>query len=502
MTAKTTLFICGLCVLGVVATLLMFYVTPFGIGIWLDSLHYVSAAESFVNGLGLGRVSGCGSFKPMTHYPPLYSLSLAAFSPLGLSPVRAARVVSALSFGSTVILSGWCLYRMNRNRLLSLLCAGLVMISAVTLETFSWALSEPLFIALYLASFVLLSYYLEQPRLLYLLAAGVVLGLAFLTRYVGIAAVISTGLILFFNHRLEMKRRLRDIAVVGILSVGPMLLWLIRNYLWMGTTADRNLGLHPPGVEVWTTFAGTVLGWFLPKSWTTGHEILWFLSLCGILLLMLGGGIYWIWKRGKLCWQVASLEMLFLTGIFTYLVLLGVSLTFIDPNTALNDRILIPVYIQITLLLVSLAGKVLQSRRVIYQAMAVIGLAVFLVWQVHGGLQMIQELREDGQGYASSIWRSALIVKELKVLQPSLVYSNDITAVYFLVGAPACSIPTRGDSIALVSMREKLSQAHTVLAIFGRKVSSEFAPYEEIQEGMHLIYDQPDGEILARKGSP
>jgi len=74
--------------LGLVAVWLMLFSTPFGIGIWLDSLHYVSAAESLIDGLGFGRVSGCGSFKPMTHYPHFYSLTLAAFSPIGLSPIR------------------------------------------------------------------------------------------------------------------------------------------------------------------------------------------------------------------------------------------------------------------------------------------------------------------------------------------------------------------------------------------------------------------------------
>jgi len=502
MTAKLVLFFGGLCVLGVAAAWLMLYITPFGIGIWLDSLHYISAAASFVDGLGFGRVSGCGSFKPMTHYPPFYPFTLAAFSALDLSPVRAARVVSALCFGSTVTLSGLLLYKMNRSRLLALLGAGLVMVSAATLKAFSWALSEPLYIPLFMAGFLFLAFYLEQPRRFFLLGVGGLLGLAFLTRYVGVAEVVSAGFVLFLNHRLKMKRRLWDLSVLGVLGVGPVLLWFIRNYRWMGTTADRNLGLHPPGSEVWSTFAGTVLGWFFPKTWTTGQEMTWFIGLGGVCALMLAGGVYWSWRKDKLCWRVSSLELLLVTSILAYLLLLGVSLTFFDPNTALNDRILIPVYVQLIILLVSLVGRAIQSSRVMFQAAEVIGLGLFMVWQVQGARLVIQELRKDGQGYASSFWRGSMIIKELKEMQPSLVYSNDITAVYFLVGVPACSIPVRDDLQALAAMREKLSQAHTVLAIFGRYVSGEFIPYEEVRRGLQTIYDQSDGEILALPGSP
>jgi len=502
MTGNRFVLLGGLCVLGVTAVWLMLYVTPFGIGIWLDSLHYVSAAESFMNGLGFGRVSGCGSFKPMTHYPPFYSLTLAIFSPIGLSPIRAARVISALCFGATVLLSGIAIYKINRNYVLALLGAGLVLISPITLKTFSWALSEPLFVPLILAGLLLLANYFEKQRLLYLIGAGGLLGMAFLTRYVGIAFIVSAGIILFFDHRIDMKQKLRDITLLGVLSIGPVILWLIRNFIWMKTTTDRNLDWHPPGTEAWAPFFSTVLGWFLPKTLIAGQETTWliiFFVACAFGLVV---SVYLSRKKGKLRWGAPSLELLFVTSIIVYMVFLGISLTFFDPNTALNDRILIPVYIQLIILLVSMAGRVIQNRQVIPQSIALIGLGLFLVWQIYSGYLMIQDLRKDGQGYASSIWRSAMIIKELNELRSSLVYSNDITAVYFLTGAPACSIPSRDDQMALTVMREKLKQENTVLAIFGRKVSGEFMPYEEIISGLLPVYDQPDGVILRMSGTP
>ena len=502
MTGKLGLFFFGLCALVLVAVWLMLYSTPFGIGIWLDSLHYVSAAESLMDGLGFGRVSGCGSFKPMTHYPPFYSLTMAAFSPLGLSPIRAARVISALCFGATVFFSGFSIYKMNRNRVLALLGAGLIVLSPVILKTFSWALSEPLFVPLILAGLLLLAQYFEEQRLLYLIGAGGLLGMAFLTRYVGIAFIVSAGIILFFDHRINRKQKLRDITLLGVLSIGPVILWLIRNFFMMRTVADRNFDWHPPETEAWVSLSSTILGWFLPKTWTAGREIYWWIGFVITGTFCLVAWVYISWRKGKLSWKVPYLELLFVTSIMVYMVLLGISLTFFDPNTVLNDRILIPVYILLIILLVSQAGKAIQSRQRIPKVFTLICLGLFLVWQIHSGYLMIQDLRKDGQGYASSVWRSAMIIKELRELRSSLVYSNDITAVYFLAGTPACSIPSRGDQKALTVMREKLKQENTVLAIFGRKVSGEFMPYEEIISGLLPIYEQSDGVILTKPGTP
>ena len=326
--------------------------------------------------------------------------------------------------------------------------------------------------------------------------------MALLTRYVGIAFVVSAEILLFLDRRINMKHKLRDMTLLGVLSIGPVTFWLIRNYLWMRTTTDRTLGWHPPGTEVWTSFVSTVFSWFLPQNWIAGREMTWLTGFVVFGTLCLVVSVYMIWGQGKLRWKVPSLELLFLASIIVYMILLGISLTFFDPNTTLYDRILIPVYILLIILFVSQAGKAVRSGQVILQTLALISLGLFLIWQIHSGYLMIQDMRKDGQGYASLVWRSAMIIKELRELQSSLVYSNDITAVYFLTGAPACSIPSRDDQMALTVMSEKLKQENTVLAIFGRKVSGEFMPYEQIISGLLPVYDQTDGVILRMSGTP
>jgi hypothetical protein len=70
--------------LGIAGTIFMGWLTPFGVGIYVDSLYYVSSARNLIAGFGMGRITGLGIFKPMTHYPPFFSIVLAIGRLLGL----------------------------------------------------------------------------------------------------------------------------------------------------------------------------------------------------------------------------------------------------------------------------------------------------------------------------------------------------------------------------------------------------------------------------------
>lgn len=51
--------------------------TRWGVGLRGDSYAYISGARNLADGLGYSRVSGGGEVKPITHFPPLFSLLLA-----------------------------------------------------------------------------------------------------------------------------------------------------------------------------------------------------------------------------------------------------------------------------------------------------------------------------------------------------------------------------------------------------------------------------------------
>jgi hypothetical protein len=111
----TVAFWACLLALSVAGVGLLLHSTPLGVGLSWDSFTYISSARGLLEGRGLARLTGCGELKPMTGYPPLYPLLVAGFEWAGLKAVRAARVISALSLGSTVLLTGILARRMTRS---------------------------------------------------------------------------------------------------------------------------------------------------------------------------------------------------------------------------------------------------------------------------------------------------------------------------------------------------------------------------------------------------
>jgi len=73
----------------------------------------------------MGRVTGLGDFKPMTHYPPFYSLFLAFFRLLGVHELATARWVSILAFGLIIVLVGLLIYQRTNSWFFSLF-SGLI----------------------------------------------------------------------------------------------------------------------------------------------------------------------------------------------------------------------------------------------------------------------------------------------------------------------------------------------------------------------------------------
>src|SRR4030042_5430305 len=150
--------------LGIAGAIFMGWLTPFGVGIYVDSLYYISSARNLIAGIGMGRVTGLGIFKPMTHYPPLYSLVLAFFDLLGIHELTTARWVSLLAFGLTIILVGLIVYQRTNSTFFSLFSALLVLLSNPILRSFSWVMTEPLYIVLMLSSLLFLGIYTQELR--------------------------------------------------------------------------------------------------------------------------------------------------------------------------------------------------------------------------------------------------------------------------------------------------------------------------------------------------
>ena len=472
---------------------LLGWVTPYGVGIYVDTLYYVTSAINLLNGIGMGRLTGTGFYKPMTHYPPLYALVLAFSHICGLDVLDGARWVSMLAFGLTIFLAGWIVWHRTGSVFFSLASACLVLGSGVLLRTFSWAMSEPLYIVFELSGFLLLAAYFKSSRRSWLVAASFAISLALLTRYVGFSLVAAMGLVLLVNRSVRWSRRLLDACLFLSFSLLPMAAWFLRNRLVSETMTNRVISWHPVTGEKLASLVKAILSWgLIPQRLVVGRESLAFAVVITVLIIF---SLFWLVRAWPKRGQAPDQEFTLLWGCWAYIGLLSISLYWIDSTTPLDNRILMPVYLNIILLL-GIGMALLWKRQGLLPrlgaAAMVLWLAYYTVTRLEGA---VLDLTRDGQDYASLRWKGSPTIQFVREQDPPLVYTNDVTAIYFLAGKDSVGIPNfKSDEAEFNAMRENLRTTGGFLVLFGA-LTGEFASLEEISDGMTLIGEFEDGVV-------
>jgi hypothetical protein len=487
------IFLLLLLLLGITGVGLLMWVTPYGVGVYVDTLYYVTSARNLLAGEGMGRLTGTGVFKPMTHYPPFYALALAFVQLWGLDILDGARWISLLAFGLVILLAGWIVWQRTGSAFFSLASAGLVLGSGVLLRTFSWAMSEPLYIVLELSGFLLLALYLKSARPRGLVAASLAFSLALLTRYVGFSLVGAAALVLLANRSLPWRRRLGNMGIFLSVSLLPTAGWFLRNRLVAGTLANRVIAWHPITEEKADSLVKAVLSWGLvPQRLVVGRETLAFLVIVSGLVVI---SLFWLARSYPKPRQAPSQEFMLLLSSWTYAGLLAISINWIDATTPLDNRILMPVYLNIFLLL-SIGLAQLWKRRGwlprLLAAAMLFWLGYYSVTRLDGAML---DLRSDGQDYASLKWKNSPTNQFIREQEPPLIYTNDVTAVYFLAEQDSVGIPNfKSNEAEFKTMRENLRTSGGFLVLFGT-LTGEFASQEELTQGMSLIGQFEDGMV-------
>lgn len=204
----------------------------YGLGLTNDSLHYLAAAASLADGNGLQSAAG----GPFLLYTPLYPMALAGISRLGIEPVAAAQVVNIAAFGLLTLLVGLWLRRRVKYGLIAGAGALTVMAAAPLINTASYLWSETLFALLILLSLLQLEAFLKRPeRTRTLAAAAACAGLAAVTRYMGVAAILAGVLLILAIPKLPARVRLAYAAAYGAAASIPLAAYMARNYAVSGS---------------------------------------------------------------------------------------------------------------------------------------------------------------------------------------------------------------------------------------------------------------------------
>jgi len=492
------------------ALILVLWSTPHGVGLRPDSFDYLSAAENFARGDGLGRWTGSGEFRPLTHFPPLYPMMIGMLRLAGMDILAAARLGNAVLFGALIVLAWVAVRLMSGSATLALLASIIVATSDVLIYRYSMALSEPLFLVLALGGSIALAQFLRRGSLPSLAVSSILFALASLTRYMGLTFLLAGWILILIQPRAARRQKLG--ASLAYLSVAllPLVWWWLRNLALTGNPVDRALAFHFPTSSNLKMLAISVFSWLFPEEYLAGLSRLPLLLLDGFIVLLTGGLILWMFsgklRKDGLSALLTGLELVLLVGAASYSTALLISLSFVDRLTPLDNRILAPLYLNLGLLVMvglsRLWSRIRRAGRILVAAAC--GTLIFAhavkAQAVFGGL------RSDGQGYASLAWQNSPTMTYVTALPPVPIYTNDIVAVYFLGGRVASFIPTdynpATDTLRtdypewLATMRRRMLKEDAVLVLFGPDpLPIDPEQLAQLTEGLKLVERFQDGAV-------
>lgn len=439
---------------------LVMYVTRFGPGAAGDSTSYLMGAENLLSGNGYSRYSGGYEIRPITGFPPFYSVTLAALGSIGLDLLDAARGLDAFLFGANILSVCLLVYLMTGSTRGSLAAGALFLGRDVLFELHGWVMSEAVYIFLAFLAILGLGMYFQRQRWAWVVVAAMLTATASLTRYVGLA-LAGTGMlaIAVFGPQ-DIVRRIRHLVVFGIVSLLPFYVWIQRNATVAGTLVNREMAYHPMDPALARLFLADLSSWFVP------HEIPLPTMVRAALAVLIAMAvlIFFAWQAIKRwaefdLWRLelrgpgdASLKAVpWLLGVYSVgnLLMVWANSTFFDAATTVTapPRYLAPVFatvLPLTAAIMIYAVRRARSQR--YAAVLASGYAL-LVLGLYASQSMailrdpLPYLGYTGRKYA---W-SELVAKLEQVPEQVPIVSNNPEMVYVLVGRPAYVRPISFD---------------------------------------------------------
>ena len=420
----------------------MYLITAQGPGVSPDSTVYIDAARALLRGNGF-FVDG----QPMTHYPPVFPLLLAIGGLFtGGDILLAARLLCALLFGVNVALVALAVYMCTRHSLLATGCTILlVLLSAPTISIHSMAWSEAPFIAFSMTGLILLSRHVVRPNLHHLVLASLMVGVAAVTRYVGITLFPAVALALLVLSNQSFRHRIRNILLFFSLACLPLVSWLIRNMLIAQSATDREFAFHPFSFMHAKNLIIQMYDFVLPISisgWTKALHV-------GVATTLFVLATRFLYQKTGIKPSTSPIGIVLPPILVIYSVLnvsfLFFSISFFDAHTPVDHRLLLPVFFA---LIIACTSVVKAFSEVWSQKWAWYGYVFLVLCSISinavPAISEVVSIHHNGSGYTSRYWRkSASIAYLSRVPETMTIYSNGPDVIRFLTQKKANMIPPK-----------------------------------------------------------
>lgn len=445
-----------------------------GVGLEWDSVNYIVVARNLLAGEGFVQIF---AHKPYTLWPPLYPLLLAGASLFVFDPRDVAGPVNAILFATTIFIAGQWLRQNLKSRILVLWGCLAVVLAFPLAHLAAWAMSETPFILLATLALVRIDEFLRDGERSSLLWAAAFSALTCLTRYMGIAMLGTIVLLLVFQRGVAPLDKAKRIATYALISMTPLGLWLLRNFLLIGSlTGNERLG-DIDFLKILNQILTLVEKWaFLSPA------------LAGIALLALAIAVSYIYfllsLRKTGVWPDWHPFFTFGGFALAYLVLLIVATLLGYAWFGIHKRFLVPLYIPILFVALFAIDRVLRyvrengparMTRIEVWKKKFLDSAVFIVlspWLLYSGIvnvQMISRANEGvSVGYANTQWLESEVLHYIRGVDgDAAIFANQIAATYAHTKARANHyyMPCDKDKLQRL-LTEKAAGADDVYAVW------------------------------------
>ena len=412
----------------------------YGAAVGTDSTILLSTAMNLRAGEGWRDFAGI----PLTGWPPLFPLLLAAGGWVGIEPLEAGRWINAAAFGLTIFAAGSWLRSHLRSRLLAL-AATVAIVASLPLAHFaSHLLTEPLFVLFTLLALIRLAAFLHRGGRTPLLWAAVFTALAALTRYPGVALIGAGVLVLLVRRALPLAVRLKHVVVFGAVSSIPLAGVLTRNWAVSGTLTGRKTGAGQSPSDSLSQVVDVFREWVVsPHAPDWLGYILWIAAGLVVVLAGLGLGVGGSKEKDRSGSSLFGLGPALLFGVFaiSYLVFMVAVVPF-TVHQIIDSRYLLPIYVPLLLTVVLLLDRFLSIAagwRVAVRC--VVASLVLLATLAHVGFSVQRNLiltdrtwiaGYPGWNYNTARWQHSAIINYIRENPiDGKVYSNNAFLAWF-----------------------------------------------------------------------
>lgn len=413
-----------------VGLMLLVWCSRWGMIVGPDSLGYQAMSEALLQ-----------TRQPQTaHWPPGYAAVLAFGQWAGLTFQGAARFVNWLCFLAAGGFS-YALLRANGvgDGPYNVLGVLLLSWSTSVFDLHLFALSEPLFLVVWLSGMCLTLAYMRSGSVPFLMAGAVALGSATWVRYAGLFFTPVPALAWLVCDRRPLRRRVGGAGALMALGLLPFaLLRFISSAFW-GLGATRPLAIHPMGAEKWSGLGRTLLTWALPTGVVLRlPEVIPLLAGVSFLLTIALLACWCLLRRWQAGLVLAASALLYLLGLV-------VSVSFADYSTPFDNRLLFPLYVLAVPFGLAVLARTAPNR---WRSCLLAGMLAYGVASTARCLRYAWNHAGEPKGYDEVSWSRRGFVGIVRALPAdTFLVSNGSWMVGRVSGRPALPTPRRYDPI-------------------------------------------------------